>query len=179
MLFSKNPDLFLPEKWPAYFSKVKGCKIWDLDGKMYYDLSFMGVGTNILGYANNSVDKAVIKSIEKGNMSTLNNKYEVLLAEKLTSIHSWSNMARFTRSGGEANAVAVRIARAATSKKNIAVCGYHGWHDWYLSANIKSKNNLNNHLMKNLPIDGVPKELKDSIFVFEYNNYESFKKDCR
>ena len=176
MLFSKNPDLFLPEKWPAYFSKVKGCKIWDLDGKMYYDLSFMGVGTNILGYANNSVDKAVIKSIEKGNMSTLNNKYEVLLAEKLTSIHSWSNMARFTRSGGEANAVAVRIARAATSKKNIAVCGYHGWHDWYLSANIKSKNNLNNHLMKNLPIDGVPKELKDSIFVFEYNNYESLKK---
>ncbi len=176
MLFSKNPDLFLPDKWPAYFSKVKGCKIWDLDGKMYYDLSFMGVGTNILGYANNSVDKAVINSIKKGNMSTLNNEYEVLLAEKLISIHPWSNMAKFTRSGGEANAVSVRIARAATTKKNIAVCGYHGWHDWYLSANIKSKNNLNNHLMKNLPIGGVPKELKNSIFVFEYNDYDSLKK---
>ena len=136
----------------------------------------MGVGTNILGYANNSVDKAVINSIKKGNMSTLNNEYEVLLAEKLISIHPWSNMAKFTRSGGEANAVSVRIARAATTKKNIAVCGYHGWHDWYLSANIKSKNNLNNHLMKNLPIGGVPKELKNSIFVFEYNDYDSLKK---
>ena len=109
-------------------------------------------------------------------MSTLNNEYEVLLAEKLISIHPWSNMAKFTRSGGEANAVSVRIARAATTKKNIAVCGYHGWHDWYLSANIKSKDNLNNHLMKNLPIGGVPKELKNSIFVFEYNDYDSLKK---
>ena len=97
------------------------------------------------------------------------------LQEKLTSIHSWSNMARFTRSGGEANAVAVRIARAATSKKILQFVdimdGMIG-----IFQQTQSKNNLNNHLMKNLPIDGVPKELKDSIFVFEYNNYESLKR---
>ena len=176
MLFSKNPDLFLPGKWPAYFSKTKGCKVWDLDNFKYDDISFMGVGTNTLGYCHPSIEKKVIKIVKSGTMSTLNSSEEIFLAEKLISLHPWADMAKFTRSGGEANAVAIRIARAASGKDKIAVCGYHGWHDWYLSSNIQNKNNLNNHLMKNLPILGVPKNLRNTTFSFEYNNFQQLKK---
>ena len=112
MLFSKNPNIFLPEKWPAYFSKTKGCKVWDLDNIAFNDISFMGLGTNTLGYSHPNVEKKVIEVIKKGTMSTLNSTEEILLAEKLITLHPWAEMAKFTRSGGEANAVAIRIARA-------------------------------------------------------------------
>jgi len=176
MLFSKNPDLFLPKFWPAYFEKTKGCNVWDLEGRKYLDFSMMGVGTNILGYSKNEVDDAVRKVIDKGNMSTLNSKEEMLLAEKLIDMHPWAGKVRFARTGGEAAAIAVRIARAATGKDKIAICGYHGWHDWYLSANLSDSKNLNSHLMRNLPIQGVQKNLKNSVFVFEYNNFDQLKK---
>lgn len=175
MLFSKNPDLYLPNKWPAYFSKTKKCNIWDLENNKYIDLHLMGVGTNILGYSNERVDKAVIKGLKNGNMSSLNSLDEIILAEKLIEIHPWSEMVRFTRSGGEANAVAIRIARACSGKDNIAICGYHGWHDWYLSANLSSKSNLNQHLIKDLEISGVPKKLKNTVFGFEYNNFKQLE----
>ena len=179
MLFSKNPDLFLPKKWPAYFSRTKGCRVWDLENKTYHDLSFMGIGTNILGYNYPPVEKKVIEIIKSGTMSTLNSIEEVLLAEKLTEIHPWADMARFTRSGGEANSVAIRIARAASGKNNVAICGYHGWHDWYLSTNLSNKKNLNNHLMQNVPIGGVPKKLMNTTFAFEYNNFTQLEKIVR
>jgi glutamate-1-semialdehyde 2,1-aminomutase len=172
MLFSKNPDLFLPNFWPAYFEKTKGCNVWDLERRKYFDLSMMGVGTNILGYSRKEVDDAVKKVINKGNMSTLNSKEEVLLAEKLIQMHPWAGKVRFARTGGEAAAIAVRIARAATGRDKIAICGYHGWHDWYLSANLSNSKNLNSHLMSNLPIQGVQKKLKNSAFVFQYNDYK-------
>ena len=126
----------------------------------------MAVGTNVLGYSNKSVDTAVHSAIHKGNMSTLNCKEEVELAEKLIEIHPWAQMAKFCRTGGEANAVAIRIARAATGKERILVCGYHGWHDWYLATNLKNKSNLDNHLFQNLKIKGVPKSLKQYIIFF-------------
>ena len=176
MLFSKNPDLFLPNLWPAYFEKTKGCKVWDLEGRKYFDLSMMGVGTNILGYSKKEVDDAVRKIINKGNMSTLNSKEEIFLAEKLIQMHPWAGKVRFARTGGEAAAIAVRIARAATGRDKIAVCGYHGWHDWYLSANLLNAKNLDSHLMSNLPIQGVQKNLKNSAFVFQYNNFDQLKK---
>jgi glutamate-1-semialdehyde aminotransferase len=175
MLFSKNPDLFLPKFWPAYFERTKGCNVWDLEGRKYFDLSMMGVGTNILGYARKEVDDSVRKIIDKGNMSTLNSKEEILLAEKLIQMHPWARKVRFARTGGEAAAIAVRIARAATGKDKVAICGYHGWHDWYLSANLSDSKNLNSHLMQNLPIQGVQKNLKNSTFVFEYNNFNQLK----
>lgn len=176
MLFSKNPDLFLPKFWPAYFEKTKGCNVWDLEGKKYFDLSMMGVGTNILGYSKKEVDDAVREVINKGNMSTLNSKEEILLGEKLIQMHPWAGKVRFARTGGEAAAIAVRIARAATGKDKVAICGYHGWHDWYLSANLSNSQNLNSHLMRNLPIEGVQRNLKNSAFVFEYNNFDQLKK---
>ena len=83
---------------------------------------------------------------------------------------------RFARTGGEANSIAIRLARASTKRKNIAFCGYHGWHDWYLAANIKSKKNLSNHLLKGLNIEGVPKELKNTIYSFKYNDFDYLSK---
>ena len=94
----------------------------------------MGVGTNILGYSNNLIDQAVIRALTKGNMSTLNCSIEeVKLAERFLEIAPTMEMVKFARSGGEANAIAIRIARASSGKDNVAVCGYHGWHDWYSS----------------------------------------------
>ena len=141
VFLSKRPQFYLPEFWPTYYSKSKGCEIWDLDKKKYFDFSLMGVGTNILGYANKKIDTEIKKIIDKGNMSTLNSYEEVRLAESLLKINGWADMVKFARSGGEANSIAVRIARATTNKQQIAICGYHGWHDWYLAANIKKKIN--------------------------------------
>jgi glutamate-1-semialdehyde aminotransferase/spore coat polysaccharide biosynthesis protein SpsF (cytidylyltransferase family) len=175
-LFSKRPDIYLDERWPAYFLKAKGCYIKAIDGKKYQDVSNMGVGTNILGYANSRVDKAVKKRISEGNMSTLNSIEEVKLAKKLVKLHPWSSKVKFTRSGGEANTVAVRLARAKTNKQKIAICGYHGWHDWYLASNLSNSKNLNLHLLPGLEISGVYKGLKNSVYTFEYNNFRSLKK---
>ena len=176
MLLSKRSEANLAKYWPSYYDKAKGCFIWDLDGKKYIDVGLMGVGTNVLGYNNRAVNNAVKKAIDKINMSTFNAPEEVQLAEKLIEIHPWASMVRFARTGGEANAVAIRIARAFTKSTKVAVCGYHGWHDWYLAANIKNKKNLKNHLMDNLNTDGVPKSLINTIYPFNYNDFEGLKK---
>jgi len=173
MLLSKRPEMFLPDLWPSYFSKSKGCNVWDLDGKKYIDMSIMGIGTNILGYGHPEVDEAVHKTIDSGNMSTLNCPEEVFLAEKLIEINPWADMVRFARSGGEANAIAIRIARAATNKDKVAICGYHGWHDWYLSVNLGNNKNLANHLLPGLDPNGVPESLKDTVFPFNYNDFKA------
>ena len=178
MLISKRPELFLPLAWPTYFNKAKGIKIWS-NNKVYKDFCSMGVGTNLLGYGNSKVDSAVKKIIKNGNMSTLNSLEDIKLAEKLLEIHEWADMVKFARSGGEANAVAIRIARAAAGKDKVAICGYHGWHDWYLAANLKSTKNLNNHLIQDLNPKGVPLNLKNTVFTFEYNNISSLKKIIR
>ncbi len=171
MLLSKRSEMFLPEQWPSYFSKSKGCKVWDLDGNEYIDMSIMGIGTNILGYGHPEVDEAVGKAIAVGNMSTFNCPEEVYLAERLIELHPWADMARFARSGGEANAIAIRIARAATGKDKVAVCGYHGWHDWYLSANLGDDDKLTDHLLPGLDPKGVPQSLSGTVFPFSYNNF--------
>jgi len=170
MLLSKRTEMFAPDIWPSYFSKTKDFYVWDLDNKKYADVGMMGVGTNILGYSNNEVDNAVLGVVKNGNLSTLNCPEEVVLAERLVEMHPWSDSVKFTRSGGEANALAIRIARAASGKDNVAFCGYHGWHDWYLSANIKTTKNLESHLLNGLEPNGVPKNLKNTVFPFDYNN---------
>lgn len=175
MLLSKRAEMFLPDQWPAYFSKAKGCKVWDLDGKEYIDMCIMGIGTNTLGYGHPEVDAAVMKAVEAGNMSTLNCPEEVYLAEKLVELHPWAHMVRFARSGGEANAIAIRIARAASGKDKVAFCGYHGWHDWYLAANLGDETNLAGHLLPGLEPKGVPQNLRGSIYPFSYNNYEELE----
>ena len=175
MLLSKRPEMFLPDQWPAYFSKAKGCKVWDLDGNELIDMSIMGIGTNILGYGHPEVDEAVQATVTSGNMSTLNCPEEVYLAEKLVDLHSWADMVRFSRSGGEANSIAIRIARAFSGRDNVAVCGYHGWHDWYLSANLGNDKGLDGHLLPGLNPSGVPRNLQGTVFPFSYNNFEELE----
>ena len=174
MLLSKRPEMFLPEQWPSYFSKSKGCEVWDLDGNKYID-TLMMPGTNSLGYNYEEIDEAVKVTINSGNMSTLNAPEEVELTERLVELHPWADMARFARSGGEANSVAIRLARAASGKDNVAFCGYHGWHDWYLASNLSDTKGLDGHLLPGLNPHGVPKNLKDSVYPFEYNNFDKLE----
>ena len=172
MLLSKRSEMFLPERWPAYFSKAKGCRIWDLDGQEFIDMSLMGIGTNVLGYGQPEVDEAVRGVITAGNLSTLNCPEEVYLAERLIELHPWADMVRTARTGGEANAIAIRIARAASGRDQVAICGYHGWHDWYLAANLGNEQNLVGHLLPGLEPKGVPQHLSGSVLPFHYNRYD-------
>ncbi len=174
-LLSKRCEMFLPGAWPAYYEKASGCEVWDLDGNKYYDFAQMGVGTCVLGYADQYVNGKVNSAIEKGSMTSLNSYEEVELAERLIDIHPWSDMARFARSGGEACSIAIRIARAASKKDKVAFCGYHGWHDWYISSNLSDDENLDGQLLPGLKPKGVPRGLKDSAIPFVYNDISSLE----
>ena len=175
-LLSKRPELFLPDYWPSYYSKAKGCEVWDLDGNKYVDMNHMSVGSCTVGYADDDIDKAVIEALKKGNMSSLNAPEEVELAELLCELHPWADSARFCRTGGEASAIAVRIARAYSKKDIVLFGGYHGWSDWYLASNLADESNLDRVHLKGLEPNGVPKALKGTAFPFFYNDIESFMK---
>ena len=174
-LLSKRPEMFLPEGWPSYYSKCSGVEVWDLDDRKFTDMTIFGVGACILGYADSEVDAAVSKAIAAGNMSTLNAPEEVELAELLCDIHPWAEMARYARSGGESMAIAIRIARAATGKEKILFCGYHGWHDWYLSANLSEDSALDGHLLPGLNPRGIPRGLMGTAIPFYYNDLKGFE----
>lgn len=174
-LLSKRPDMFSLGVWPGYYSKAAGAFVWDLDGNRYLDMSISAIGASVLGYADPEVDGAVMEAIRGGVVSSLNCPEEVELAELLCEIHPWAQMARFTRSGGEAMAVAVRIARAHTGRDKVAFCGYHGWHDWYLAANVGTENALGEHLISGLDPRGVPKGLAGTALPFRFNRVEELK----
>ena len=174
-LLSKRPEMFAPDQWPAYYSKAKGCRVWDLDGKEYIDVSYMGIGANVLGYADDVVDEAAKKAIDFGSMCTLNAPEEVYLTEKLLEIHPWAGGVRYAKAGGESMALAVRIARAFTGKDKVLICGYHGWHDWYLSANLSEGDSLADQHLAGLEPLGVPKGLAGTNLPFHYNNIDEFK----
>ena len=175
-LLSKRSELFLPKLWPNYYKKAKGCVIWDLNNKPYYDFAGMGVTACTLGYSNNKINSAINSAVKSGSLTTLNALEEYDLAKIFLNIHKWASMAKFCKSGGEACLTAIRIARAYSKKEKIAFCGYHGWHDWYISANLENKKNLNNQLLPGLKTEGVSKSFKGSIFPFNYNDIESLKK---
>lgn len=138
-LLSKRPEMFAPDIWPAYAEQAKGCEIIDTSGNRYIDMSLNGILACILGYSDPDINEAVLRRVHLGSMSTLSSYDEVRLAELLIEIHPWAEMARFTRTGGESTSVAIRIARAATGRDKIAICGYHSWQDWYLAANLGKK----------------------------------------
>jgi glutamate-1-semialdehyde 2,1-aminomutase len=174
-LLSKRPDMFAPGVWPAYYSKAEGVEVWDLDNNRYIDMSIAGIGANILGYADSDVNSVVHKAVDSASSSSLNCPEEVELADLLCEIHPWADKVRFTRTGGEAMSVAIRIARAHTGKEKIAFCGYHGWHDWYLAANLGTENALGEHCLPGLDPRGVPKGLTGTAFPFRYNHIEELE----
>ena len=175
-LLSKRPEMALPELWPSYYSRARGVETWDLDGRRFVDMSYMGIGACVLGFADRDVDRAVQNCIGMGSMATLNCPEEVELAELLCQLHPWAQMVRYARCGGEAMAIAVRIARARTGREKVAFCGYHGWHDWYLAANLGESHTLDGHLLSGLEPAGVPVSLRNTSFPFRYNRIEELKK---
>lgn len=175
-LLSKRPEMQAPNQWPAYFREARGCEVWDLDGRHYYDMSTNAIGACLLGFRDPDVSAAVRRRINLGSMCTLNPPEEVELADRLCEIHPWAEQVRFSRSGGEIAAVAVRIARATTDRSLVAVCGYHGWHDWYLAANLGESDALRGHLLPGLSPLGVPTELRGTALPFTFNNREELQK---
>ncbi|MBU0677859.1 MAG: aminotransferase class III-fold pyridoxal phosphate-dependent enzyme [Verrucomicrobia bacterium] len=180
-LLSKRPEMFLPDHWPSYYERAKGCHVWDLDGREYIDVTHNGVGSCILGYADPDVNAAVKAAVDAGNMSTLNCPDEVELAELLCELHPWADMTRFTRTGGESVAVAIRIARAASGKSKVAFAGYHGWSDWYLAANLAKPDILGKKglLLSGLNPAGVPQELEGTALAFRHNHVEELEELVR
>jgi len=174
-LFGKRAELYAPDVWPCYYKRAKGCTIWDLDGNKYLDFTMVGIGACTLGYADRDITSAVHKELVSGNLCTLNSPLEVQLAEKLAELHPWSQMVRYARTGGEMASIAIRIARASTGKSKIIICGYHGWHDWYLSANLASQKCLDGHLLQGLQPNGVPRELQGLTIPVKYGDADSLK----
>jgi glutamate-1-semialdehyde aminotransferase len=173
-LLSKRPEMFLPERWPTYYSRCKGISVWDLDGRKYRDFTICGVGACTLGYGDPDVDRAVAEAIKRGNMCTLNAPEEVALAELLCELHPWAQMVRYARTGGEAMAIAIRIVRAYSGKEKILFCGYHGWHDWYLAANLGKSHALDGQLLPGLEPRGVPRVMRGTAVPFHYNDPDAF-----
>ena len=168
--------MFLPNLWPSYYKRSKDIKIWDLNNRCYEDFSIMSIGQCSLGYSNKEVNKAVTRAIKFGSTSTLNSEEEVELANKLVQIHKGMEMVRFGKTGGEACAIAVRIARAFTGRSKIIASGYFGWHDWYLASNLKNKKSLDNLLLPGLDTAGVPKELRGTTMALKYGDIKNLKK---
>jgi glutamate-1-semialdehyde 2,1-aminomutase len=175
-LLSKRPEMFLPELWPAYYQRAIGATVWDLDGNRFIDFTHNGVGSCLLGYADPDVNAAVKAVIDTGSMATLNGPEEVELADLLCELHPWAQMVRYARTGGEAMAIAVRLARAATGRGKIAFCGYHGWSDWYLAANLAEGSALDGHLLPGLSPSGVPRGLQGTALPFRYNDLAGLKR---
>jgi glutamate-1-semialdehyde 2,1-aminomutase len=171
-LLSKRAEMFDAKSWPAYFSRCSGCEVWDLSDQRYVDFAG-GVGAILLGYADPDVTSAVQRRITLGTYCSLVNPQEVALAEQLLALHPWAGKVRYARGGGDAMAMSVRIARAATGRSGVAFCGYHGWHDWYLAANLGESDALNGHLLPGLEPKGVPRELKGTSVPFRYNDLDS------
>ncbi len=168
-LLSKRAEMFDAKGWPSYFSRCSGCEVWDLEDRRYLDFAG-GVGAILLGYADPDVTAAVRRRLSLGTYCTLVNPQEVELAEQLLVLHPWAGKVRYARGGGDAMTMAVRIARAATGRSGVAFCGYHGWHDWYLAANLGETDALNGHLLPGLEPTGVPRELKGTAVPFKYND---------
>ena len=173
-LLSKRPEMFAPHQWPAYYREARGCEVIDISGRRFIDMSLNGILATILGFSDPDVNAAVMRRVSLGSMATLQTYDEVELAELLIEIHPWAENARFTRGGGESMAAAVRIARAHSNKDKIALCGYHGWHDWYLAANLSESryDALDGHLLPGLDPAGVPRSLAGNTLTFHYNELD-------
>ena len=168
-LISRRPTRYACGVSPVYAARAKGARFWDVDGNEYIDW-VSGIGAIILGYCDPVVDAAVCEQISRGVNFSINHELEVELAEELVRTIPCAEMVRYTKCGGEACAVAVRIARGTTGRDKILFCGYHGWHDWYLAANLDAEANLNTHLFSGIEPIGVPRGLAGTSIPFPYGD---------
>ena len=157
---AKGPGQFSFGVSPVYVERAKGSKIWDVDGNEYLDYC-MGIGPISLGYGYDRVDNAIKEQLEKGITFSLMHRLELEVAERLHEIIPNAESIRITKQGADACSAAVRIARAFTKRDKVAVCGYHGWHDWYIGTTTRDA--------------GIPQAVKDLTVMIQYNNIESVK----
>lgn len=168
-LFSRRPTRVAFGVSPVYAEQARGARFWDVDGFEYIDW-MSGIGSILLGYADPVVDEEVREQISRGTIYAVNHELEIELAEELCRSIPCAEMARYAKCGGEACAIAVRIARGVTGRDKILFCGYHGWHDWYLAANLAAGANLNAHLFPGIEATGVPKALAGTAIPFPYGD---------
>jgi glutamate-1-semialdehyde aminotransferase len=168
-LISRRPTRFAYGVSPVYARRAQGARFWDVDGNEYIDW-VSGIGAIILGYCDPVVDEAVREQIACCTMYSVNHELEVELAEELVRTIPCAEMVRYAKTGGEACAMAVRIARGATGRDRVLFCGYHGWHDWYLAANLAAEANLNAHLFPGIEPTGVPQALAGTALPFPYGD---------
>lgn len=155
---AKGPTQWIKGIAPKYLKKGKGSHVWDVDGNEYIDYN-MGIGPVVLGYCYDKVDDAIRKQLEEGITFSLMHPLEVELSEKIRSIVPNAESVRFSKTGCDVTTAAVRLARAFTKREKVLCCGYHGWHDWYISVTDRNA--------------GIPEAVKDLTFTFNYNDIES------
>ena len=168
-LLSRRPTKYANGVSPVYAARANGARIWDVDGNEYIDW-VSGIGAVILGYCDPVVDDAVREQIGKGVATSINSELEIELAEELCRTIPCAEMVRYAKCGGEACAIAVRIARGVTGRDKVLFCGYHGWHDWYLAANLVAEESLNSHLFPGIEPIGVPKALAGTAMPFPFGD---------
>jgi glutamate-1-semialdehyde 2,1-aminomutase len=168
-LISRRPSRYAYGVSPIYAARARGARFWDVDGHEYIDWA-SGIGSIILGYADPIVDDAVKRQIADGTVYSINHELEIELAEELVNLIPCAEMVRYAKGGGEACAMAVRIARGATGRDKVLFCGYHGWHDWYLAANLSADTSLNEHLFSGIEPIGVPQALAGTALPFAYGD---------
>jgi glutamate-1-semialdehyde 2,1-aminomutase len=171
-LLSRRPSRYAFGVSPIYAARARGARFWDVDGHEYIDWA-SGIGAIILGYADPVVDDAVCRQIAGGNGYSINHELEIELAEELVALVPCAEMVRYTKGGGEACALAVRIARGATGRDTVLFCGYHGWHDWYLAANLGADSRLDEHLLPGIEPIGVPRALEGTAVPFPYGDLDA------
>lgn len=174
-LMGRRPQLFAFGVTPILAERAEGAYFWDVDGNRYLDTS-MSLGAVLLGYCDPDVENAVDEQQKKGTIFPILHPVEIEMARLVTEVVPCAEMVRFGKSGGEANAVVVRIARAFTGRDKVAFCGYHGWHDWYISANLADPRSLESHLLPGVDARGIPRALLGTSIPFEYNNIDYLKK---
>ena len=157
---SKSPTQFVQGVSPIYLERGKGAHVWDVDGNEYIDYP-MALGPVLLGYAEPSVDDAILRQLKDGVTFTLMHPVEVEVAERIVALCPGVEAVRYTKSGSDATAAAIRAARAITGRDRVAVGGYHGWHDWYIGSTTR---NL-----------GVPGAVRDLTIPFPYNNLDALR----
>lgn len=170
-LISRRADQFARGVSPIYAQRASGSHFIDVDENEYIDW-VNAVGAIILGHADEVVDGAVKEQIDRGSLYTLNSPLEIELAEELCKTIPSAQMVRYTKGGGEACAVAARIARGTSGRDKILICGYHGWHDWYQAANFGVDPDSGEYPFAGIEPIGVPKGLAGSVVPFSYGNLE-------
>src|SRR6516165_10376086 len=157
---AKGPGQYVRGVAPVYASRAKGSRLWDVDGNEFLDWQ-MAIGPLVLGYGHEAVDEAIRRQLADGITFSLVHPLEIEVAERIREVVPNAEMVRFSKTGCDVTSAAVRVARAFTGRSKVLCCGYHGWHDWYIS--VTSRNS------------GIPEAVAALTATFDYNNIESVK----